>query len=76
MIRYVSVEEASGRFVELVKSLTPGDEITLTEGRRAVARISPSSGDLPARRPGSLKGKPRIIDDSDDWVAEHFKDYM
>jgi antitoxin (DNA-binding transcriptional repressor) of toxin-antitoxin stability system len=76
MIRYVSVEEPSGRFAELVKSLAPGDEIVLTEGHRIIARISPSSGELPPRRPGTLKGKLRITDDSDDWIAEHFKDYM
>jgi antitoxin (DNA-binding transcriptional repressor) of toxin-antitoxin stability system len=76
MIRYVPIKEASGKLAELVKSLAPGDEIVLTEGRQAVARLAPSSGDLPPRQPGLLKGKLHIIDDSDDWIAEHFKDYM
>jgi antitoxin (DNA-binding transcriptional repressor) of toxin-antitoxin stability system len=76
MIRYVSVKEAPAQLVELIKTLPPGDEIVLTDGARAVARISPTTEPLPPRQPGTLKGKLRIIDDNDDWIAEHFKDYM
>jgi len=131
MIRFISVEEASGRFAELVKSLGPGDEVvlnngvhavgriyplseptgtrlpyrargttavithdasvglaallrdlapggevTVTEGTREVARlVAPPSTGAP-RKPGSLKGKLKIIDDSDDVILEHFKDYL
>jgi antitoxin (DNA-binding transcriptional repressor) of toxin-antitoxin stability system len=76
MVRYLSVDDAAMKFAELVKSLAPGDEIAVTDGTRLVARIHPVSESLTPRQPGLCKGMIEIIDDSDDVILEHFKDYI
>jgi antitoxin (DNA-binding transcriptional repressor) of toxin-antitoxin stability system len=36
----ISIEEAQSRLPELIHGLVPGDEITLTENNRPVARLT------------------------------------
>ena len=79
MVRYLSVEDAAAKFAELVKSLSRGNEIAVTDGKRLIARIQPADEALEPRQPrqpGLCKGMIEIIDDSDDVILEHFKDYL
>lgn len=75
MSHVMTIEQASEQLAELVRKLAPGDEIVLTENDKPVARIVPNAA--PAKREaGAWKGKLEIVDDSDDWILEHFRDYI
>ena len=74
MSHVVTIQQASERLGELVRGLAPGDEIVLTEDNKPVARIVADG--LPKREAGAWKGKLQILDDSDDVILDHFKDYM
>ena len=75
MNRKMKLEEASGRLVEIVSALHPGDEITLTSRNQPVATIIP--GKRPQHRrvhPGKTPpmGKPDALDAS----FEDFRNYV
>ncbi len=76
MVVTISIQEAVEQLVEMVRELGPDDEIVLTDGGRYLARIV--AGVLPrgGRRPGACKGMLEILDDGDDAVLEHFKEYL
>jgi antitoxin (DNA-binding transcriptional repressor) of toxin-antitoxin stability system len=76
MSHTLSIEQASARLDQLVSDLGPGDEIVLTKDDKPVARIVPDSSSLRPREAGTCKGMIDILDDSDDIILEHFKDYM
>jgi len=77
MSKTIPIEETSHRLIELVRSLGPGDEIMLTDGNEAIARIIPEAMPSPAQHPeaGSCEGM-LIIDHEDDSYLEDFQDYM
>ena len=75
MSHTISVEEASTRLGGLVGALGPGDEIILTVNDLPVARIVPNA-EMKDRVAGVCKGMLEIIDDDDDVILEHFKDYL
>lgn len=73
----LTVEEAQRTLVELVDSLTPGEEILITKDHVPVARLV---GDRPAppspRRLGFLRGTVLYVSPDFDEPLEDFKDYM
>ena len=73
-----TVEQAAARLADLLSSRQPGDEITLMDHDRPVARIIPEARNaLPPRGFGACKEmliENREVDD-DVHLAE-FKDYM
>jgi antitoxin (DNA-binding transcriptional repressor) of toxin-antitoxin stability system len=75
MSHVLSIEQALSQLDQLVSGLGPNDEIVLTKNDKEVARILPSSTPK-SREPGAWKGKVEIIDDSDDIILEHFKEYL
>jgi antitoxin (DNA-binding transcriptional repressor) of toxin-antitoxin stability system len=76
MIMSVSLDEAQARLPELVKQLGRGDEVLITEGDETVARlVSQGRGTGRTRKPGSARGKLRIVVEDDEHLAD-FKDYM
>lgn len=75
MVHTISIQQASGEFVALVRALHPGDEIVLTDGPQPVARIVPEPPRAADRTPGLSKGTLEIISDEEDDILEHFRDY-
>ena len=76
MSQTIPLEQASAGLTDLVRALSPGDEIILTDGDRVAARIVAPIDDAPKRRvPGRCKGMLTIISDDDEHL-EDFKDYM
>ena len=76
MIMRVSLSEAQERLPELVRLLASGDEVLITEGDEPLARlIGQSHKTTRKRRPGSAKGKLRIVVEDDEHL-DGFADYM
>jgi antitoxin (DNA-binding transcriptional repressor) of toxin-antitoxin stability system len=74
MSQTVTIEEAASHLADLIAGLHPGEEITLTSGNRAIAKIVPAEV-KPVRRPGAAKGMLHILKEDDEHL-EDFKDYM
>ena len=75
MDRMIPIQEASARLAELVRALEPGDQIVLTDGTRRVGRIVPEPLPQTQRQAGVCKGMLEIIDDEEDAILDHFRDY-
>jgi antitoxin (DNA-binding transcriptional repressor) of toxin-antitoxin stability system len=68
----VTLQEAQAYLPELVRKLSRGEEVAITEGDQVVARIvgeGPAAGKRPG--PGLCKGMITIVSDDD----EHLKDF-
>ena len=75
MSHTIPLEQASARLRELVGALGPGDEIVLTVNDEEVAKIVPAAAAPKRREPGAWRGKLEILDDGDDVILDHFRDY-
>jgi len=71
----VSVEDAKTQLAELIQQLTHGDEVTITEDNRPVARLVPAAGRA-QRKLGTLKGIVTYMAPDFDAPLDDFKDYM
>lgn len=72
----VSIQEAQATLSDLIRRLTPGDEVVITENDRPVAKLvaeRPASRN--PRQRGSAKGK-LIIHADDDEHLKDFQEYM
>jgi len=76
MTTTVTIEEAQSHLRELIATLSPGDELSITENQRPLAKlvVPRDSARLP-RRPGSAKGKLTIVSDDDGHMSD-FVEYM
>lgn len=75
-MRWMSVNEVQARLPELVKQIASGEEVVITDHDLPVARLVRQEPERPhTRRPGSAKGKLRIVADDDAHLAD-FRDYM
>jgi antitoxin (DNA-binding transcriptional repressor) of toxin-antitoxin stability system len=72
----MTIQEASARLAELVRALGPGDQIVLTDGTRRVGRIVPEPFLQTHRQAGVCEGMLEIIDDEEDAILDHFRDYV
>jgi antitoxin (DNA-binding transcriptional repressor) of toxin-antitoxin stability system len=73
-MKFVPVEEVQARLPELLAGMIAGEEVTVTDNGRPVARLTRlfvPKGDRPL---GTAKGKIVIADDFD-APLEDFKDY-
>lgn len=71
MMRWMSVNEVQARLPELVKQIASGDEVVITDHDEPVARLVRQEVERPLiRRPGSAKGKLRILADDDEHLAD------
>ncbi len=75
----VSVEQASNSLIELIKKVSDGEEVIITEGEQAVAKIIAASNkklkEKKKIKAGSAKGLIEISDDFNEPL-EDFKEYM
>ena len=81
MSHTIPIEQTSAELRGLVRALKPGDEIVLTDDNKPVARIVSDAALPPSAPPrkrvaGAWKGKLEILDDSDDVILDHFKEYL
>ena len=71
----VSVQEAKTKLAELIRRLTPGDEVVITENNQPVARLVPATPQ-PQRKLGTLKGTVKYMAPDFDAPLHEFKEYM
>lgn len=72
----VTLTQAQADLAGLIRRLSPGDILFITDGDRTVARLTaePPPPTTP-REPGILKGKLVILEDDDDHLKD-FGEYM
>jgi antitoxin (DNA-binding transcriptional repressor) of toxin-antitoxin stability system len=72
----VTIQEAQSKLPELIRELSPGTEVLITENDQPVAKLVAA---LPARKqrpsPGRAKGMLTILADDDEHL-EAFEEYM
>ncbi len=76
----LTLEEAQTRLSEVVRSLSPGEEVTITDDARTVAKLvaapaAPTAG-VPRPAPGLLKGRITFMADDFDAPLEDLREYM
>jgi len=72
----ITLEEAQAKLPQLIGRLAPGEEITILEGRRPVAKlVGPDAAPRKPRRPGSARGKLVILEEDDEHLKD-FEEYM
>jgi prevent-host-death family protein len=74
----VSINDAQVHLSELIRSLTPGEEVVITENEQPVARLigAPKPPELNPRQPGTLKGTVLYMAPDFDAPLDDFKEYM
>jgi prevent-host-death family protein len=74
----VTIQEAQARLSELIRGLTPGDELLVTENDQPVARIVPVAkpSERNPRQPGTLRGTVLYMAPDFDAPLDDFKEYM
>jgi antitoxin (DNA-binding transcriptional repressor) of toxin-antitoxin stability system len=73
----VTLEEAQARLAELIEALSPGEELLVTRGGQAVAKlVREAPKPRRPRVPGSAKGKILYMADDFDAPLDDFKEYM
>jgi antitoxin (DNA-binding transcriptional repressor) of toxin-antitoxin stability system len=72
----VTIEEAQARLPELIGGLSKGEELTVTQGGRVVARIVGERAEGRQRPgPGLGKGMLTVVADDDEHLRD-FAEYM
>lgn len=72
----VSIDEAQAKLPELIRHLTPGEELIITENDRPVARLIAGGPAQTPRELGTLRGTVKYIAPDFDEPLEDFKEYM
>lgn len=74
----ITIQEAQNQLAELIRLLTPGEEVVITEGDRPVARLviaTPPPSPRKARQLGTLRGTVLSMEHFDDPL-EDFQESM
>lgn len=70
-MKVTNIHEAKTHFSKLVERAAAGEEIVIGKAGKPVARLGPYSAPAgPKRKPGSLKGKIRILPGFDELDKE------
>ena len=74
----ISIQQAQERLSELIRDLTPGDELLITENDQPVARLVKESPPerRTSRRPGTLRGTVTYMAPDFDAPLDDFREYM
>jgi len=70
--RTVTVDDACAHIAELLRAVSAGQEIVITEGARAVARVVPAGPARKPRRPGLNQGAIQTSADFDAPLPDEF----
>lgn len=72
----VSLTQAQADLAGLIRRLSPGEQLVITENDQPVARLTAEPPPPPKRRePGLWKGKLTILSDDDEHLKD-FEEYM
>jgi antitoxin (DNA-binding transcriptional repressor) of toxin-antitoxin stability system len=71
----LSLAEAQARLPELVRSLTPGDELVITENSKPIAKVTAVNAEKPRPVPGTAKGMLTILKEDEEHLKD-FEEYM
>ncbi len=71
----LTLAEAQARLPEVVRNLSPGDEIVITEDNHPVAKVVAVAADKRCPVPGRAKGMLEIVVDDDEHLKD-FEEYM
>jgi len=72
----VTLQEAQAKLPELIRKLTPGEEVVITENDQPVARLVSEKTAVRQRpQPGLGKGMITIVTDDDEHLND-FAEYM
>ncbi len=73
----ISVETAQAQLAELIRRMSPGDELIITDGDHPVARLTTTNQmrSLKPRQPGTLRGTVTYMAPDFDAPLDEFKDY-
>ena len=73
----VTIQEAQSRLTDLIRRLSPGEEVVITENDQPVARIVPTPvvAKKTARQLGTMKGSVLYMAPDFDAPLEDFKVY-
>jgi antitoxin (DNA-binding transcriptional repressor) of toxin-antitoxin stability system len=73
----LTIQEAQAQLPDLIRGLSPGDEVVLTDNDRPMARlVSATARSRQPRRPGTLRGTVLYMAPDFDAPLEDFKEYM
>ena len=74
----ISIEDAQEKLAELIRSMSPGDEVIITANDHPVAKLMPTQdvAVMMPRQPGTLRGT--VLHYAADFNAplDEFKEYM
>jgi antitoxin (DNA-binding transcriptional repressor) of toxin-antitoxin stability system len=72
----ITIQEAQAKLSQLIHSLTPGDEVFITENNQPIAKLARTEPrkQWPCKA-GSARGKIHMAPDFDEPLEE-FKEYM
>ena len=71
----LTLAEAQAQLPDLIHNLSPGEEVTITENNRPVAKLIAPLAEKPRPIPGRGKGTLIILSEDDEHL-EDFKEYM
>ena len=74
----VSIEVAQAKLVELIRNMSPGEELIITADSHPVARLTSTNGSQVStpRQPGTLSGTVTYMAPDFDAPLDEFKEYM
>lgn len=71
----VTIQEAQATLPQLVRKLSPREEVLITENDHTVAKLVAPRLESHQPRPGRCKGMLTIVEEDDEHL-EDFKEYM
>lgn len=70
LVMQVNIHEAKTHLSRLVERAAAGEEIVIGKAGKPMAKLVPYTAPLPVRKPGSLKGKIKILPGFDEADKE------
>lgn len=70
----VNIHDAKTQFSKLIEAVSQGERVIIAKAGKPVAELIAIESALPARKPGSLKGKIKIADDFDAPLPDEILD--
>jgi antitoxin (DNA-binding transcriptional repressor) of toxin-antitoxin stability system len=72
----IPLGEAQANLPQLIHSLSPGDQLIITENNLPVAQLTLANTSVPARKLGSMRGTVTYMAPDFDAPLEDFREYM
>ncbi len=74
----IPIEVAQAQLEELIRKMSPGDEVIITVGDQPVARLTTTNDkhNSTPRQPGTLRGTVNYMAPDFDATLDEFQEYM